>query len=159
MLPDIPSPQKNTHEPISPMELFDLASELGDAADELPNETLTPEAIDEVARANKKPRAHAWAALAVNPNLTLEMQTDTVFAICAGRCQGQGAIPVLEKALEIRERRIANGQKSFDIVPRHCLDLCDHAPVGISKSAHGQAAHPKLTPENLEEITSTLCDS
>ena len=159
MFSDIPSPPKNTHEPINPMELFDLAGQLGDAADDRPDQKLTPEAIDEVARANETPRAHAWAALAVNPNLGLEMKSDTLFAICTGRCQGQGAVPLLEKLLTIRDQRVASGKKSFDIVPRHCLDLCDHAPVAQSRSPHGQAAHPKLKPENLEEIISTLCDS
>lgn len=158
MLPEITAPLENTHDPISPMEIFDLVSRLGDAADDLPDEKLTPEAIDEVARASGKPRAHVWAALAANPNLALQMKSDTLFAICAGQCQGQGAIPNLEKLLEIRDQRLKNGQKSFDILPRHCLDVCDHAPVAQSRNAHGQATHPKLEPGKLEEIISTLCD-
>jgi len=102
-----------------------------------------------------------WAPLAINPNLRLEIKSDTLFAGHPDRCQGQGqgAIPILEKLLANRDQRLEEGQESFDIVLGHCLDLCDNAPVVRSKSAHGQPVHPNLKPENLEEIISTLCDS
>lgn len=159
LLPNMGPPIGNTHDPLPHHELQPLAAALAEAASKQPDGRLPPEAIDEVALQHNKPRAYAWAALALDPNLVPQLNSETLFAICTGKCQLQGAIPNLERLLELRDERIRKEQPLFDIVPRHCLDLCPHAPVALSRSAAGQAAHPKLAPENLPEIIEALCDS
>jgi len=159
LLPNMGPPIANTHDPLPANELAELVEALREAAASLPDGRLPADTIDEIARKNNKPRAYAWAALALDPNLVPQFTSDTLFAICMGKCQLQGAVPNLEKLLELRDKRIQTKQPAFDIVPRHCLDLCPHAPVALSRGTHGQAAHPKLDPANLPEIIETLCDS
>jgi len=159
LLPNLGSPIANTHDPIPHADQMQLLKALEEAAKQFPDGRLPPEAIDQVAKENGRPRTHAWAAIALNPNLQPQLTTDTLFALCVGQCQLQGAIPNLEKLLELRDQQIANQETHFDIVPRHCLDMCPHAPVAISRSPHGQAAHPKLEPETVSEIINALCSS
>ena len=159
LLPNLGPPAENTHDPIAETDLLDLARALEQQSKEQPNGRLPPEVIDEVAQNNEQPRSHAWAAMALNPNLVPEISSETLFAICVGKCQLQGAIPNLETLLELRDKQVAEDKKLFDIVPRSCLDMCPHAPVAISRSQHGQAAHPKLTPDSLPEIIEALCNS
>ena len=157
LLPNMGPPIANTHDPIPRHELEELVPPLIEAAGKAPDGRLSPEAIDEVARQQGKARAHAWAAMALDPNLVPSITAETLFGICVGQCQLQGAIPNLERLLELRDSQLKAGKPAFDIVPRHCLDMCPHAPVAVSRSQHGQAAHPRLQPENLPEIIETLC--
>lgn len=159
LLPNLGPPIANTHDPIPQDQLLQLAKALEEAAKEFPDGRLPAEAIDDVAQKNGLPRTHAWAAMALNPNLIPQISNETLFGICVGQCQLQGAIPTLEKLLELRDKQIADKKPSFDIVPRHCLDMCPHAPVAISRSPHGQAAHPKLKPDAVPEIIDALCNS
>lgn len=158
LLPNLGPPVANTHDAIDEIELRELAQALEKKASELPDGRLAPEMINSVAEQHNKPHSHAWAAMALNPNLVPAISHETLFAICLGKCQLQGAIPNLEKLLELREQQISQGKPAFDIVPRSCLDMCPHAPVAISRSQHGQAAHPKLKPDSVAEIIDTLCN-
>ena len=159
LLPNMGPPVENTHEPINEAELQQLVEALQQEAQKQPDGRLPSKVIDEVAARLGKKRSHAWAALALDPNLVPEMKYDTLFAVCVGKCQLQGAIPALDKMLELRDLQVDSGKPAFEVLPRHCLDLCPHAPVAISRSQHGQAAHPRLKPEELPELIDMLCNS
>ncbi len=119
---------------------------------------ITPEQVDETANEMGCKREEAWIALGLDPNLSVETQQETLIAICVGQCQVRGATPALEKLLSLRDERLAAGKPAFDIIPRQCLDLCPHAPVAVSRSPHGTAAHPRLRPEAIADLVEGLCE-
>ena len=78
LLPNLGPPIANTHDPIPQNELIELAKALEEAAKEHPDGRLPAEVIDEVATKHGKPRTHAWAAMALNPNLVPQILTETI---------------------------------------------------------------------------------
>ena len=155
LLPNAGPPRPRTHEPIAPAEMMRLRGALQAA---LAGTPATVEAVAEVARQQDVPLSHAYAALATDPNLSIDVSQPVLVAICVGVCQEQGAIPNLERLLELRAERVAAGKPAFDVIPRTCLDMCAHAPVCLSRSPHGQAAHPRLTAAGVDELVAALCD-
>jgi NADH:ubiquinone oxidoreductase subunit E len=120
-------------------------------------ERVTLAMVQEAAARHAVSLEQAYAALAFNPQLVFDFQCETLLACCVGGCQAQGALDNLRELLRLRAERLAAGRPSFDIVPRTCLDMCAHAPVCLSRSQHGQAAHPRLKPADLPGITEALC--
>ena len=84
LLPNMGPPVENTHEPINEAELQQLVEALQQEAQKQPDGRLPSKVIDEVAARLGKKRSHAWAALALDPNLVPEMKYDTLFAVCVG---------------------------------------------------------------------------
>ena len=113
LLPNMGPPIANTHDPIPRHELEELVPALLEPAGKAPQGRLSPEAIDEVARQQGKARAHAWAAMALDPNLGPSITAETLFGICVGQCQLQGAIPNLERLLELRDSQLKAGEGSM----------------------------------------------
>jgi hypothetical protein len=155
LLPNAGPPIPSTHKPIDPALTAKLAASLAARAG---SGRVTMTHVDAVAAEHSATRAQTYAAMATNPNLVFDISQPTLLAVCVGGCQMQGAIPVLQKLLDTREERLGAGKKAFDVVVRTCLDMCPHSPVAISRSPHGQAAHPRLSPEGVGEIISALCD-
>jgi NADH:ubiquinone oxidoreductase subunit E len=148
-------PLPNTHVPMDPAKTQRLRTAL---AAKSAGKRVTMEMIDAVAAAESATPAEVYASMAFDPNLVFAIELPTLFAVCVGGCQSQGAIANLAKMLELRAERLAAGKPAFDVLVRSCLDMCPHSPVAMSRSKHGQAAHPKLSPDALPEIVSTLCD-
>ncbi|MEZ4272102.1 MAG: hypothetical protein R3C68_11940 [Myxococcota bacterium] len=155
LLPNRGPPLSATHQPLDPAVQQKLKQALVDIAK---GERLNMEMVQTVAQTHACSLAQVYAAMALDPNLVFDMQHDVLVAICVGACQAQGAIENLETLLRLRQERLQAGHASFEIVARHCLDMCAHSPVCLSRSAHGQAAHPRLKATEIPEIISTLCD-
>jgi NADH:ubiquinone oxidoreductase subunit E len=156
LLPNAGPPRPITHQAIDHQVLINLATLVETKAQGGPARMPI---LEEVAESENVPLSHVVASLGVNPQIIPDVDSQTLIAICVGTCQGQGAIPVLDKLLELKKERDANAKPSFSIVPRSCLDMCAHSPVCISRSAHGQAAHPRLKPEQVQETIDALCDT
>lgn len=114
--------------------------------------------LDEVSKSEEMPLNHVYASLGLDPSLQLDCETETLFAVCTGGCQAQGALEIVEELLTLRAKRLDEGTKAFTIVPRRCLDLCHGSPSMISRGPHGQAVHPRLQTSELRSIVETLCD-
>lgn len=155
MLPNQGPPLAATHAPIPPQRMFQLTGALRQRAQ---GGRVTMAIVEEVAQQESAKIAEVYAALALDPNLGFEIGQDVLIAICVGGCQAQGAIANLEKLLELRRERLAQQKPAFDVIPRTCLDMCAHSPVCISRSRHGQAAHPRLKVTDVAEIVDSLCD-
>jgi len=156
LLPNQGPPTAATHEPIPLPEMFRLRNALMQAA---PDFRLTDAILESVAEAEEAPLEHVYAAAGTHPQFVFQPQNDVLLAVCTGGCQSQGAIENLKKFIETRKDRAqADGKKNFDIMPRACLDMCPHAPVVMSRGPHGTAAHPKLTPDGVNELIDALCD-
>lgn len=155
LLPNMGGRLAATHAPVDPGTLMRLRDVLRQKS---AGNKISVAMIEAIAVEEKVPRAQVLAAVATDPNLVVEMTSDVLFAVCVGGCQLQGALDNVEELLRLREQRVQAGQKSFDLVPRHCLDMCPHSPVAVSRSSHGMAAHPKLKPDGIAEIVNALCD-
>lgn len=155
LLPNQGPPVAPTHAPIPPPRMYELMQALWQRAQ---GARITLAMIDEVAQQHGAKPAEVYAAMAINPNLALDVSQEVLIGVCVGGCQAQGAIPNLEKLLELRAQRLTEQKKAFDIIPRTCLDMCAHSPVCISRSSHGQAAHPRLQAKEIPAIIDALCD-
>ncbi len=78
-------------------------------------------------------------------------ENQTVFLVCSGGCQQYGAIPVIEKLLELRDERSAADKPSFDVHTRGCLDRCEHGALVAVFTPDGVATLPKASPEAIAE--------
>ena len=149
-------PRPVTHQRIDPLKLKDIAERLENFLDGQPT---TPALMRQFSEEEGVVLSHAYAGLAVAPQIMPPIDSETLIAICVGDCQEQGALENLEELLELKDGLDQKGSPSFSIVPRHCLDMCAHSPVCISRSPHGQAAHPRLKKESLQEMVSQLCET
>jgi len=154
LLPNAGPPLPKTHDPLQLAVLLRLAGALRAAAAGAP---VTVALVERIASEQGVPTAHAYAALALDPNLAPANEHEVMVAICVGACQGQGAVPVLAALLQTRAERVAAGRPAFDVLPRTCLDMCSHSPVCMSRSKAGVSAHPRLSPEGVRALVVELC--
>ena len=154
LLPNAGPPLPQTHQPMDPGELFRLRNSI---LTKHPDGKVTHESLQEIATTENVPPSHVYAASAVDPNIVVPITNETLFVICTGACQAQGSLENLDKFVELRNSRVSEGKKAFDILPRNCLDMCPHSPVAISRSALGQVAHPKLQSKDIADIVEQLC--
>ncbi len=152
MFPEIREP---THRPIDVMALFPLLDEIRALASE---NAIELEAMEAFAAEKGIPTSHALVALNFAPDLQIRAEGVTAFAVCTGRCQLFGALPVLERFLELRAERKAAGAEPFGLTVRPCFDRCDHGAIVVSKSSHGVHPHAKVTPEQVDELVAALCE-
>jgi len=156
LLPNFGPPLEQTHELLPMEEMEKLRNAIQAKANEA---RVTFTMVEEVARDNEVPVSHVYAGMSLDPNLVPDLSQDVLIAVCTSTCQLQGAIANIEELVQLRKQRVAEGKAAFDIVPRQCLDMCAHAPVAITRSPMGTAAHPRLQPEHIPDMISTLCDS
>ena len=156
LLPNAGPPLPQTHTPVDPGELFRLRNAILAAH---PDGKVSHEALQTIANNEGVPASHVYASSALDPNITLPIATETLFVVCTGACQAQGALENLDTLITLRHTRSKQDKKTFDILPRNCLDMCPHSPVAISRSHLGQVAHPKLKAADIEDIIEQLCDS
>lgn len=155
LLPNQGPPRPKTHTPMPPDLVMRLRAAL---LTHLAGQPATLAAIEAVAAAEKAEVAQVYATLAFDPSFVVDVSHETLIAICVGVCQEQGALDNLKRLLERRHERLAAGKPAFDIIPRSCLDMCAHSPVCLSRGPHGQAAHPRLKPEGVDELLGALLE-
>ncbi len=148
--PPLPEP---THEPLDMMSLFQMVQDLRSHSED---GILTHDKLKEVASSKDVPVSHAYAAMVFDPGLAIDAKEPLIIAICAGRCQLFGAIPLLEHLIETKEARATAGEGGFDIVPRNCLDQCDYPPIMISRSPAGICSHRYAKIEDANELIEAL---
>ena len=153
ILPNAGSPLPQTHTPVELPELFRLRNVI---LEKKPDGKISHENLKAIADTEQVPASHVYAASAVDPNIVLPLEHETLFVVCTGACQAQGALENIDKLIEIREKNLSENKASFDILPRNCLDMCPHSPVAISRSRLGQVAHPRLKATDIPEILNQL---
>ena len=156
LLPNAGPPLPQTHTPVDPSELFRLRNAILATH---PDGKVSHEALQAIAKTEDVPASHVYASSALDPNIILPIEAETLFVVCTGACQAQGALENLDAFIASRNTREGLGKKLFDILPRNCLDMCPHSPVTISRSTLGQVAHPKLKAADIGEIVEQLCDA
>ncbi len=125
-----------THRPIELSKLMNLALALEDAGDD----AITCDALEELAvDEGGVPRAHMYAAMVMNPELSFAREHDTAFVVCAGGCQEWGSLDVIETLLRAREARLDDGEPAFDVCAVLCHDKCEQAPIVEVHTDSGKA--------------------
>jgi NADH:ubiquinone oxidoreductase subunit E len=150
-------PLPPTREPTSsPLDL-ELIWDLGDLISErVPARVLSSSLVAEIAAAAQVPQSHVYVAAGLDPMMEWTRHHAVAFYVCTGGCQAWGAVEVLSRLIEMRDERDASEAPSFDILPRGCVNLCDRAAAVVSTGPHGQAVHPELKVEQLDEIVDVL---
>lgn len=141
-----------THNPIDTMRLMKLSGDLEDVAED---GMLTAEAIDELAEDNGIDREHYYAALPLT-DLHISSGADTTVVVCAGGCQGWGAMSCIGAALDARDERTAAGKSDVAVTVRSCLDRCDKAAVVEVRTPDGTAVIAEATPSALTSAIAEL---
>jgi NADH:ubiquinone oxidoreductase subunit E len=131
-----------THRDIDFARLASLGNEVEEVAEEGP---LTPDRVIDLARDRGRPPSHYFAAAVLAAEVELPASKPVQVVVCAGKCQSWGALDLLDRAAELWER-----QPGFDIVPRQCLDRCEHAAVCEVRGPGGAAVLTRATPDQLE---------
>jgi hypothetical protein len=134
--------RSTTHRDIEFGKLASLGLEIEDMAD---GEPVTQEQIAQLANDRGRPVSHYLAAsvLATEVEMIAEAPIQAVF--CAGKCQSWGALDCIDRAVELREKH-----PGFDVVPRQCLDKCEHAAVCEIRTPDGTATITIATPAKVE---------
>jgi len=133
--------QSPTHAEVEMSRLASMSAELEDIAD---GETVTLDALVELAEDRGRPASHYLAALALT-DLKLPAGATTV-RVCAGNCQQYGALDLLDHLLG----------KTAAIAPVGCLDRCDKAPACEVVGAHGTLVLAPATKASLDEALAAL---
>jgi NADH:ubiquinone oxidoreductase subunit E len=144
----------NNSQPIPAQQLFQLAGDIGDIADEEP---ITADLLEKAAEELDVPLTHIYAALLYDPSLQPEREHEVAFEVCLQRCQFFGSVATLTDLLALKHQRESEEKPGFDVVPRGCLDRCDYPPVVCSRSSHGVHLHGQVNAEKLEELVDGLC--
>lgn len=121
-----------------------LASRIEDAATD---GSISREAIDELAEDAGVDRAQLYAAAVLCDDVAIDRRHHVQLVFCTGGCQQWGALDRLEHALAARDR----GNLPVDIVPRACLDRCEHAPAVELHSPDGLAVLPAATDDSIDD--------
>lgn len=120
------------------------------------NGLVSARAIEDQSADLGVPAEDLYAGLAMSPQTTLSLEHALQFVVCLGGCQERGALPCVNKLLEIQKKRHSAGTPSFDIVPRQCLNRCQNAPVVEIRSSDGNgvltAATPKMVAKAIKEL-------
>lgn len=154
----MPSPSRApTHKPIDHRKLMKLGMDLEDLATD---GVLSFEAIDEFSIEQGVSHGTLYAAAAVATELTFSKDKPITVRACAGNCQQWGAIKCLDAAADLLVAELDEDNAGFNIVPTHCLDQCQHAPVVLLDTDSGTVQLKEATPEILKEnLTELLRDS
>jgi NADH:ubiquinone oxidoreductase subunit E len=128
-----------------------LAPELDEAFEDGGHERLTPELIEEFAADIGASEGQLCAVAAMMTDIAWDESAPVRFEVCVGGCQSWGALPVLDKLLKLRSKRVEEGAPSFGVVPKRCLDKCDRASVVIVKTPDGTAGLSEASPETIAE--------
>lgn len=140
-----------THKPLDLRRLMQLAPDIEESFDMTGQEKLTPELVEEIASDVGASETHVFAAVAMMTDIPFDESDATRFEICVGGCQQWGALPALEKLVQLRAKRREAGDTGFGVVPRRCLDKCDRAAVVVVRTPDGTAGLSEATPETVEE--------
>jgi len=147
-------PQMNS-EPLDQMLLFDMAEELRDLSEDglVKKETLLALAAE-----LDVPLSHCLVAMVFDPSLRMEREHPTSMEVCSGRCQFFGAVAVMDRFLELKDKRVEEGKPAFDVMASRCLDQCDFGPVVRSNGPQGTYLHRYTTVEKADELATLVDD-
>ena len=135
-----------TNQAIETARLAGLGLDVEDAAD---GETVSIEALVELAEDRGKPVSHFLAAVPLATELRVAPRGPTTVKVCAGNCQQWGALDLLEHLVE---------RKSITLAPVACLDRCDLAPACEIHGEHGQLVVAPATTAKLDEALAALVE-
>jgi NADH:ubiquinone oxidoreductase subunit E len=131
-----------THIPLEFARLMKLASRVQEAAED---GVITAGSIDELASDVGVDRAHLYAASVLCEEIEIQRAHEIQLVVCTGGCQQWGALQRIEELLSARDDR----RLGLDIVPRACLNRCDHAPTIEAHTPDGVALLPAATGSEL----------
>ncbi len=159
-LPIAPAAKKKpsrqpTHRAIDHARLLRLGSDVEDEADE---DTVDFALIDRMAVEQGIPHSHLYAGVALTTELTVEAEAAVQVAVCVGHCQQWGALECIDALADARIERGERGAPTFDILPKECLDACEHAAAVKLRTPAGTALIPAATPAALVEAVETALD-
>ena len=132
--------------------LMRLAGEVGELAEA---GVVSAESIDELSADIGVPREKLYAGLAMS-GLELKSDHGVQFVVCTGGCQQYGALECVSELLDIREDRMEAGDDGYDVIPRPCLNRCEHAPVVELRSPDGSALIGKATPASVSDAVDEI---
>lgn len=149
------SPKAKTHKSLAMDKLLRLAGEVEELGED---GEVSAEALDELGEDLGVPREKLYAGLGLSNSVQLTLAHDTQFVVCTGGCQEYGALECVRALLDAREDRLDEGKTGFDVVPRHCLNRCQQAPVVEIRSSAGVAVVTDAKPDTLVEAVSQVLD-
>ena len=105
-------------------------------------EAITAGALEELALEQGVDISHLYAAAATTTDVEFAREHEVAFVACGGNCQNWGALECIEHLVTLQQERRDAGKDTFDVLARSCLDRCEHAPVVILRTPHGDAVIP-----------------
>ncbi len=152
-----PRPQQPaTHEPLDLDRLMKLGVAVEDAAEEADAEVVTIEMLEEMGEEMGVAAGHLLAAAVMTTDLQIARDDQVNFIVCAGGCQGWGALERIEDLLDLRRARAEAGEPVFGICAKNCLDKCQQAPAVFVHGPDGAAVIDQATRAKLEEAIDEL---
>lgn len=156
-------PQREpTHKALDHRRMMNLGLAAEDAAsdaDEGEGQSITCDAIDELALEEGVDAGYLYAAIAVTTELQVAREHDVAFIACGGNCQHWGALECLERLATLRQQRIDDGAPGFDIQARQCLDKCEQAPVVTLHTTSGTAVIERANKKKIDEAVAAAFDA
>ena len=144
--------------PAAAISLLDIAARL-QSASTASRGVLRAADLDAMSRELGVSREQVYAALAMSETTSLATEHDLKFVVCTGNCRDRGALPCVQRLLEIRDGRLAAGKSCFDIVPRQCLGRCQVGPAIELSTPDGTAVLANATPAMIDQAMSELFES
>jgi NADH:ubiquinone oxidoreductase subunit E len=129
--------------------LMKLAAEVESAACD---GVVSTAAIDELALDSGMERAHLYAAAVLSDDVQIERAHPVQLLVCVGGCQQWGALDRVEQLLRARDER----KLALDVVPRACLDRCEHAPAVEVHTPDGVAVIAGASQDAIAEALADL---
>lgn len=152
-----PRPQEPaTHQPLDLDRLMKLGVAVEDAADEADAEVVTLEMLEELGEEMGVAPGHLLAAAVMTTDLQIARDDEVNFVVCAGGCQGWGALDRIDELLAIRRQRAEAGERLFGVCAKNCLDKCQQAPAVFVHGPDGAAIIDRATRDKLEEAVAEL---
>ncbi len=141
------------HKTIDLNKLMRLSGEVEESASD---GLVSAESMDELSADLGVPREQLYAGLGMAGSASMKLEHDVAFVVCTGGCQGSGALACVSELLDLRDDLVDEGSAAFDVIPSHCLNRCQSAPVVEVRSDDGTAVLARATPESLTEAVGEL---
>jgi hypothetical protein len=130
---------------------YDRLSRLGMDVEALAEDgPVTMDGLLELAAERGKPVSHLLAATALATEVEVAASAPIRLLACVGKCQQWGALDIVDRAVELWERR-GGATAGFDVVPRSCLDRCDRAAACELRTPDGVAVLTEATADGVAE--------
>jgi len=154
-----PHPQEPaTHQPLDLDRLMKLGVAVEDAAEEADAEVVTIEMLEELGEEMGVAPGHLLAAAVMTTDLQIARDDGVNFVVCAGGCQGWGALDRIDELLAIRRQRAEAGKALFGVCAKNCLDKCQQAPAVFVHGPDGAAVIDQATRGKIEDAVAELLE-